>query len=87
MLIERDRAFQPPWLVSSQKHHDERSLMAILDRKVETDQVANQPEPDQSFAEIDAKQFDRARKDPKTQHLHAAADRHLETLRAEGRID
>jgi len=61
--------------------------MAILDHKVDKDQVANQPQNDRSFAEIDAKQFDRAQRDPKVQRLHAAADRHLETLRAEGRID
>lgn len=61
--------------------------MAILDRKVKNNQVASQPQPNQAFAEIDAKQFDRARKDPKLKDLHAAADRHLETLRTEGRID
>jgi hypothetical protein len=61
--------------------------MAILDRKIKNNQVASRPKQDQSFAEIDAKEFDRARKDAKLKHLHAAADRHLETLRSEGRID
>lgn len=61
--------------------------MAIVDRKARTKQVAHKTEREQPFAEIDAKQFDRARKDPRVQQLHAAADRHLETLRAEGRID
>jgi hypothetical protein len=61
--------------------------MAIADRKVKTKQVADQTEQERPFAEIDAKRFDRARKDPKVQQLHAAADRHMETLRAEGRVD
>lgn len=61
--------------------------MAILDRKGRGDQVANQSRHEQPFAEIDAKRFNRARKDPKVQQLHAAADRHMEILRAQGRID
>lgn len=61
--------------------------MAILARKAKADQVANQRMHEQPFAEIDAKKFDDARKNPKVRQLHAAADQHLETLRAEGRID
>jgi hypothetical protein len=61
--------------------------MAIADRRVKSKKVARQIEHEQPFAEIDAKQLRRAQKDPNVQQLHAAADRHLEALRAEGRID
>jgi len=61
--------------------------MAITDRKVRAKKVAHSTEQIQPFAEIDAKQLRRAQKDPGIQQLHAAADRHLEALQAEGRID
>jgi hypothetical protein len=38
------------------------------------------------FAEIDAKEFERARRDPNIHRVHRAADMHLAKLRAEGRI-
>lgn len=63
--------------------------MAILDRKDKTGDSpgAAQQEHGQPFAEIDAKKFDRAQRDPKIQKVLHAADRHMETLLAEGRID
>lgn len=39
------------------------------------------------FAEIDADDLDRAREDPNVQGVQAAADKHMATLREEGRID
>ncbi len=62
--------------------------MAIVDRKAKSHSARSaQQQTDQSFAEIDAKKFARARRDPKVEHLLDAADRHIETLRSEGRID
>ncbi len=61
--------------------------MAIADRKVKTKKVTRRIKHEQPFAEINAKQLRRAQNDPGVQQLHAAADRHLETLQAEGRID
>lgn len=61
--------------------------MAILDKKAHTKKGAPVAGQERPFAEIDAKQFDRAQNDQGVKDLHIAADRHLETLRAEGRID
>jgi hypothetical protein len=64
--------------------------VALVDRKRASDdaRVASQHKIiDQPFAEISAKKFSRARKDPKIQSVLAAADDHMATLRAEGRID
>jgi len=63
--------------------------VAIVYRKRISDetQAASQLKQDQPFAEIDAKKLSRARKDPKIQNLLTAADDHMATLRAEGRID
>lgn len=61
--------------------------MAIADHQVGSDKVAKRNERTQPFAEVDAKQFRRAQKDAGVKKLHAAADRHLEQLEAEGRID
>jgi hypothetical protein len=61
--------------------------MAIIDRKVQDKNVADATDDESSFAEIDAKQLRRAAKSPGVQKLHAAADKHLERLQAEGRID
>jgi hypothetical protein len=63
--------------------------MALKDRMVRTadSRAGKQKSIDQPFAEIDAKKFERARRDPKVQQIHAAADRHMEILRTEGRID
>lgn len=41
----------------------------------------------ETFAEIDAKALQRARRDPVVQRFAAEADAHLEQLREEGRID
>ena len=60
--------------------------MAIADRKAKARKITHRTEQSQPFAEIDAKQLRRAQKDPGIQQLHAAADRHLEQLQAEGRI-
>lgn len=60
--------------------------MAIADRKVKAEKVADSTDPEPSFAEIDARQLRRATNDPGVKKLHAAADRHLERLQAEGRI-
>lgn len=62
--------------------------MAILDRKIKSRRSeVVQPETDQPFAEISARKLARARRDSKVQKLLAAADRHMESLRASGRID
>lgn len=63
--------------------------MAIVSRKrTSADaRVASRQEIDQPFAEIDAKKLNRARRDPKIQNVLTAADEHMATLRAEGRID
>lgn len=63
--------------------------MALKDRMVRTadTQAGKRKSIDQSFAEIDAKKFERARRDPKVRQVHDAADRHMERLREEGRID
>jgi len=41
----------------------------------------------ETFAEIDAKALERARRDPVIQRFAAEADAHLKQLRDEGRID
>jgi hypothetical protein len=63
--------------------------MALKDRKVSPAelQADKRKSNDQPFAEIDAKKFERAQKNPKIKKFVAAADRHIETLSAEGRID
>jgi hypothetical protein len=63
--------------------------MALKDRVVKSarQQAGKETGIDRPFAEIDAKKFERARHDPKVRAVHAAADKHMETLRAEGRID
>jgi hypothetical protein len=63
--------------------------MALMDRKVKTanSQAGKRKNDDQPFAEIDAKKFERAQRNPKIKKFVAAADRHIETLFAEGRID
>lgn len=63
--------------------------MALKDHTVRTadSQAGRQKSINRPFAEIDARQFRRAQKDPDIQRLHAAADRHLEQLEAEGRIE
>lgn len=62
--------------------------MAILDRKIRSrHSKVEQQEVDQPFAEISAKKFARARRDSRVKKLLAAADRHMESLRASGRID
>ncbi len=63
--------------------------MALVDRKRASDdaRAASQHKIDLPFAEIDAKKFRRARKDPRIQKVLDAADRHMATLEAEGRID
>jgi hypothetical protein len=63
--------------------------MALKDRVVRTanSQAGKQNSSDRPFAEIDAKKFERAKKNPKIKKFVAAADRHIETLFAEGRID
>jgi len=62
--------------------------MALMDRKVTANpQAGKTTNDDRPFAEIDAKKFERAKKNPKIQEFVAAADRHIETLFAEGRID
>lgn len=63
--------------------------MALIDRKRASDdaRAASQHKIDQPFAEINAKKLARARRDPKVQNVWAAADEHMATLRAEGRID
>jgi hypothetical protein len=63
--------------------------MALMDRKVRAakPQAGKRKSNDQTFAEIDAKKFERAKKNPKIKEFVAAADDHIETLMAEGRID
>ena len=62
--------------------------MAILDRKIKSrHSKVVQPEADQPFAEISAKKLAHARRDSNVQKLLAAAERHMESLRASGRID
>jgi len=63
--------------------------MALKDRMVKSadHEAERQKSIDRPFAEIDAAKFKRARRDPKVREIHDAADRHMETLRSEGRID
>jgi hypothetical protein len=61
--------------------------MALLDKKAQAKKSVPERGPEQPFAEIDAKKFERAQSEPGVKDLHASADRHLETLRSEGRID
>lgn len=61
--------------------------MAILDRKFSLSSFAlPRSRHSDTFANIDAKALDRARKDPVVRRFAAKADAHLQRLRAEGRI-
>lgn len=60
--------------------------MAILDRKVKTDQVANSSQPEQPFAEIEAKKLANARSHSGIRRFAEFSRRYLDRLRAEGRI-
>lgn len=62
--------------------------MAILDRKTKSgDSQVVRSETDEAFAEISERKLAHAQRDSKVQKLLAAADRHIENLRASGRID
>lgn len=61
--------------------------MAIIERRISLDGLtASRKRHAAATADIDAKAFDSARKDPVVQRFAAAADAHLRRLRAEGRI-
>ena len=61
--------------------------MAILDRKFSLSGFAlSRSQRSDTFANIDAKALDRARKDPVVRRFAAKADAHLKRLKAEGRI-
>lgn len=59
--------------------------MAILDRKFTGFSLPGS-QRHRSFASIDAKALDSARKDPVVKRFAVMADQHLKRLRAEGRI-
>jgi hypothetical protein len=62
--------------------------MAIIDRKMTLSGLASsRGRRLKAAADIDAKEFDRARKDPVVRRFAATADAHLRRLRAEGRIN
>lgn len=62
--------------------------MAIIDQKMSLDGLAaSRKRHADAAADIDAKAFESARKDPVVQRFAASADAHLRRLRAEGRIN
>jgi hypothetical protein len=69
---------------ASAKHHfrpHEQITRTLLEA------AFNQAMEGEVFAEIDAEEFEHARRDPRYQALGRQADKHLAQLRGEGRID
>lgn len=62
-------------------------MAQALGRLTKSRERAFEDKADETVAEIDAKEFQRARQDPKLRRFAAAADERLEKLRAAGRID
>jgi hypothetical protein len=62
-------------------------MAQALDRISAVKGKASSEEIDETVAEIDAKEFRRARRDPKLRSFAKAADERLGKLRAAGQID
>jgi hypothetical protein len=61
--------------------------MAILERKIALSSLATERKTKEPpVADIDAKAFERARKDPGIRRFADEADAHLRHLKSEGRI-
>ncbi len=62
-------------------------MAQTLDRLAAVTGKASTEEIDGTVAEIDAKEFQRARKDPRLRRFAKAADERLAKLRSRGQID
>ena len=62
-------------------------MARTFDRRTVVSDIVSRAEKEKTFADIDAKAFQRARRDPIVRQFAAEADSHLKRLRDEGRID
>jgi hypothetical protein len=62
-------------------------MAQTLDRLAAVTEKASAAEARDTVADIDAKEFQRARQDPKLRRFAKSADERLDKLRAAGRID
>jgi hypothetical protein len=81
-FVRRDKA--SVWPGGKGENYD---MAQALDRLTAIKEKVSAAEISDTVAEIDAKDFQRARRDPKLRSFAKAADERLGKLRAAGRID